>query len=303
MHLHCILSQQILKFKKRDKTADNTQEDKTMKKFPVALQLYSVRDFMTEDFEGTIKKVKEMGYDGIEFAGTYGKTASEIRKICSEVGINPISAHVPYLEMMQDPDKSMRYYREIGCEYIAIPYLLEEYRPGAPLFDDVIRNAAILGKAANNNGLRLMYHNHDFEFVKINGEYALDVLYREVPAELLAAELDMCWVNVGGENPSEYLRKYAGRAPVVHLKDFTGSKSDSMFELIGIENAGKVKTPSAAFEFRPLGYGVQDFAAILEAADDAGAEWVVVEQDRPSGENTSLECAKMSIDYLSTINK
>jgi sugar phosphate isomerase/epimerase len=73
--------------------------------------------------------------------------------------------------------------------------------------------------------------------VKLDGEYALDVLYREVSAEMLQTELDTCWVNVGGENPSDYVRKYTGRAPIVHLKDFTGSKSENMYALIGTDTA------------------------------------------------------------------
>lgn len=147
--------------------------------------------------------------------------------------------------------------------------------------------------------MQLLYHNHDFEFVKIDGKYALDILYDTVPADLLKTELDTCWVNVGGENPADYVRKYTGRAPVVHLKDFAGEKSEHMYELIGIEE--EKKEEKQKFEFRPVGYGKQDFKAILAASEDAGAEWVIVEQDQPSMGKTPLECAKMSIDYLRSI--
>ena len=84
----------------------------------------------------------------------------------------------------------------------------------------MIEGAKVLGEAAKKKGMTLLYHNHDFEFALIDGEYALDVLYREVPASLLETELDICWVNISGEDPAAYIRKYAGRAPVVHLKDF-----------------------------------------------------------------------------------
>ena len=147
--------------------------------------------------------------------------------------------------------------------------------------------------------MTLLYHNHDFEFMKLDGKYALDILYEKVPAELLQTELDMCWVNIGGENPAEYLLKYTGRAPVVHLKDFWGEKSEDMYELIGIDR--KLPTRPANFEFRPVGSGKQDFPAILKAAEQAGASWVVVEQDKPSMGLTALECAAKSRAYLKSI--
>ena len=270
-------------------------------KFPIALQLYSVRDELEKDFEGTIRKVKAMGYDGVEFAGLYGQKPSDIKALLAEVGLIPLSAHVPYVDMMADPEKVLREYAEIGCKFVAIPYLTEEYRPGQEKFNEVIEGAKMLGKAAKELGMTLLYHNHDFEFEKINGEYALDILYKEVSADLLETELDTCWVNVGGEYPPSYVRKYSGRAPVVHLKDFSlsGSKPKKMYELIGID--AEEEEEKSTFEFRPVGYGQQDIPSILAASEDAGASWVVVEQDMPSMEKNSLECAEMSINYLKTL--
>lgn len=265
-------------------------------KFPIALQLYSVRNELAEDFAGVLRQVKALGYEGVEFAGLYGHSAAEVKALCQEIGLVPVSAHVPFVDMMADPDL-LKVYAEIGCEFVVIPYLTEEYRPGQPRFQEVIDGAKLLGEKANALGMKLCYHNHDFEFVKVNGEYALDILYKEVPASLLQTQLDTCWVNVGGENPAAYVRKYAGRAEIVHLKDFAGSKSEKMYALIGIDD-GKDSDDTGAFEFRPVGYGKQDFPAILAAAEDAGAKWVVVEQDQPSMGKTPIECAKMSIDYL-----
>ncbi len=267
--------------------------------FPIALQLYSVRDDMAADFEGTLKKVKALGYDGVEFAGLFGKSAAEIKNMCAEIGLNPISAHVPFIDMMNDPSL-LETYAEIGCKYVVIPYLTEEYRPGNDKFAEVIDGAKMLGEKANSLGMKLCYHNHDFEFVKIDGEYALDILYKEVSADLLQTELDTCWVNVGGENPADYVRKYTGRAEIVHLKDFVGCKSDNMYALIGIDEDEK-KDAKGKFEFRPLGLGVQDFPAILEAAKDAGALWVVVEQDQPTLGLAPIECAEKSINYIKTL--
>lgn len=270
-----------------------------MKKFSIALQLYSVRDNMEADLEGTLRQVKALGYDGVEFAGLFGRTGAEMKKLCADNGLVPISAHVPFTDMMEDPSL-LEVYAEIGCKYVVIPYLTEEYRPGNERFGEVIEGARMLGEKAKSLGMKLGYHNHDFEFVKLDGEYALDILYREVPADLLSTELDTCWVNVGGENPAGYIRKYNGRVEIVHLKDFVGAKSENMYALIGIDD-GEKKAPEGAFEFRPVGSGKQDFPAILAAAEEVGADWVVVEQDNPSMGKTPMECAEMSIGYLKTL--
>jgi len=269
--------------------------------FPIALQLYSVRDELEKDFVGTLRKVKSLGYDGVEFAGLYGNKPSDVAKTLKEIGLIPISAHVPFIELIADPKGVVNAYTEIGCRYIVIPYLTAEYRPNGEKFNEVIEGARIIGKMAKDMGLTLLYHNHDFEFEKIDGKYALDVLFESVSEELLKTEIDTCWVNVGGENPSDYIRKYSGRSPVVHLKDFVmpGKKPEKMYELIGLKDDGNEKsTEATAFEFRPLGHGVQNFDEILKACREAGTLWVIVEQDAPSMGKTSLECAQISIQYL-----
>ena len=270
---------------------------------PIALQLYSVRDLIEHDFEGVIRKVGELGYDGVEFAGLFGKSPAYIKSLLKASGLVPLSAHVPFLDMMADPRKVLGDYAEIGCKYVAIPYLTEEYRPGSEKFGEVIEGARMLGGIANELGMTLLYHNHDFEFEKIDGKYALDVLYDSVPADLLQTQIDCCWVKVAGEDPAAYVRKYAGRAPIVHLKDFVKEGiSAKMYELIGIDDEESAKGESAStFEFRAVGQGSQDIPSILAAAEYAGTEWFVVEQDRPSAGKTSMQCARESIEYLRSL--
>lgn len=266
---------------------------------PVAIQVYSVRKEAEADLRGTLTALRDMGYDGVEFAGLYGHTAAEVRELCRELGLVPISAHVPYVDMLKDPAGVLSQYAEIGGKYVAVPYLSPEHRPGTPNFEYVVEFIGIIAKAAKKLGIQLLYHNHDFEFIKLNGKYALDILYDTVPAELLATELDTCWVNVGGEDPAAYIEKYSGRAPVVHLKDFFGEKSDDMYELIGIDNKAP-KRPSG-FEFRPVGAGLQNFPEIIAASEKAGSEWLIVEQDQPSMGLSPLECAAKSREYLRSI--
>ena len=263
---------------------------------PIAVQVYSVRDLASADFYSTLKQIKEMGYDGVEFAGLYGNSPVDVKSWCEELGLVPISAHVPFVDMLKDPIGVLSAYKEIGCKYVAVPYLVPEHRPDHPNFPYVVEFIHSLCKASKSFGMMMLYHNHDFEFLKIDGKYALDVLYDTIPADLLQTELDTCWINVGGEVPADYIKKYSGRAPVVHLKDFVGEKSDDMYELIGIEK--KSSAHSSKFEFRPVGSGLQDFPAILAAAQEAGAEWVVVEQDQATMGLTPAESIKKSIDYL-----
>jgi sugar phosphate isomerase/epimerase len=271
--------------------------------FPIALQLYSVREDLEKDLEGTLRKVKALGYEGVEFAGLYQYKPEGMKRLLTEIGLSPVSAHVPFIDLMADPQGVIDVYAQIGCKYVAIPYLTPEYRPNAEKFSEVIEGAKVLGKAAKDRGLTLLYHNHDFEFEKINGQYALDILYNSVPFDLLQTQIDTCWVNVAGEDPAAYLQKYAGRSPVVHLKDFVmpGKRPEKMYELIGIQGDQR-GTEVDAFDFRPLGMGVQNFPKILQACKVIGTQWVVVEQDRPSIGKTALECAEASLKYLATIN-
>lgn len=270
---------------------------------PIALQLYSVRSEMEKDFKGTLLKVKELGYDGVEFAGLFGHDAATVKNWCAEIGLTPISAHVPLQEMLDDLPGVLETYQEIGVEYIVVPYVPEDRRPGTDGWLPTIEAIKEIGKAAAEKGLILLYHNHDFEFTTVDGEYGLDMLYRMVPKEYLQTQLDTCWVNVGGERPDDYLRKYTDRIPVVHLKDFYRESADSdepLYELIGIKSDAK-KPAKKNFEFRPLGEGLQDLPLILTYSVFCGAKWVVVEQDEPSMGKTPMECAEMSIRYLKTV--
>ena len=265
---------------------------------PVAVQAYTVRKEMAVDFRGTLEAIKALGYDGVEFAGLHGTNPEDVKKMCEEIGLVPLSDHVPYVDMVENMN-ILEDYKTIGCKFVVVPYLKEEHRPGTDAFAEVIENIKKIGAKANELGLTLLYHNHDFEFIKLDGKYALDVLYEEVSADLLQTELDTCWVNVGGEIPADYIRKYAGRCPIVHLKDFYGEKSDDMYELIGIEK--KAPTRPGNFEFRPVGSGVQNFPEILKASEESGATWVVVEQDQPTMGLNPIESIKKSREYLKTL--
>lgn len=269
---------------------------------PVAIQLYSLRDDAANDLAGTLKAVKEYGYDGVELAGFYGKTPEEFASLVKEAGLVAISAHISLYDLRADANKLISDYKTLGCKHLVVPGLAAEDRPGCEGWEKVKADLDKFGEMIREAGMTLSYHNHDFEFTKLeNGEYGFDDLYMNTNPENLKMQQDSCWVAVAGESPVAYLEKYANRCPLLHLKDFVGSKSENMYALIGIDESKK--EANGAFEFRPVGYGVQNFEAIIEAANRCGVEWLIVEQDEPSMDKSRLECAKMSIDTLKKINK
>lgn len=263
---------------------------------PVAIQLYSLRGEMAKDFEGTLKAVSEMGYKGVEFAGTYGKSADEIKTLCEKYDLVPVSAHISYDELL-DGGKTIGEFASIGCRFAVIPWIGSEYRPGGSKHAEFIENVKKIGKLCHDNNMTLLYHNHWFEFENEGDKYFLDSLYDSVSHELLSTELDTCWVNIGGENPVDYIKKYSNRAPVVHLKDFRGNMSGAKHSSF----ASKIHKTDSDFEFMPLGQGFQDIEAIVTAANESGTEWLVYEQDSPTSGKSSLECAKESINYLRSL--
>lgn len=273
-----------------------------MTKLPVGIQLYSVRGALEKDFAGTIKAIADMGYDQVEFAGLYGHSAEEVKAICAEAGVTPISAHVSIGEVLPDVAGVVKTYADIGCKYMVIPWMNASSLPGGEKYEEFLGQIKTIAAELRKYGMKLCYHNHDFEFEKIDGKNKLDILYAETDPADLQTQIDTCWANVGGENPSDYVKKYTGRAPLVHIKDFVGQKSNNMYGLIGGGKTEEVKTePAVKFELRPVGSGVQDVAAILAAAEAAGAESVIVEQDEPSLGKTPMECAEMSIKYIRSL--
>ena len=252
------------------------------KKLPVALQVYSVREAAEKDFAGTMAKVKAMGYDGVELAGLYDMSPAEMRSALDKAGLRAVSAHVTVGAMMSATEKTIDDYIAIGCDYVAISYLPEDMRHDSPNFDNILKEFARIGQACVDKGIKLLYHNHEFEFEKTaDGSYMLDYMFAKVPASLLEAEPDTAWIKFSGLDPAEYIRKYTGRCPIVHLKDFTGDTRENM-------------------EFHPVGSGKQDVPAILQASLDCGAKWVVVEQDH-SLTRPQIEAAKISREYLTSL--
>ena len=268
-----------------------------MKKFNVGLQLYGVRNSLAEDFEGTLRAVRDMGYEYVEFTTFFDKSGEEVKAILDELGLKCISAHkgLDYF----NGERAIEDLKAIGIKFSVIPWYDKEKLAGTAGWDETVKNFTELANRLSENGIKLGYHNHEFEFATYNGKYLHDYIFEAIPEDKIDPELDTCWVRYGGLSPEDMIRKYKGRVEVVHLKDFVCKRfgGGPVYELIG-SDAKPASREENGFEFRPLGEGIQDFATILKACEECGTETVIVEQDRTYGGMTELEAAKRSRDYL-----
>lgn len=276
-----------------------------MKKFKVGLQLYSVRDKMEADMEQTLKAVKEMGYDYVEFAGYFGKSAEEVKALLDKYELECPSVHQGYEVFIEKPEDNVKYLKTIGAKYCAVPWMGMEKQKGNPDFEKAVEEIKNVAKLLKDNGIQMLYHNHDFEFEKFEDKYLFDWLYETVGLDLLKPEIDTCWVKYAGEDPCAYLEKYNDYIDVVHLKDFVCKEfaNGPVYALIdnsGKENAPKKTQEENEFKFKHIGGGLQNFKEILASAEKAGAEYVIVEQDQWYDED-SLELAKKSREYLKSL--
>lgn len=258
------------------------EEMRQMSKKTIAIQVYAMREDAKKDFAGTMKRLAGMGYDGVELAGLYERTPEEIRNILDDAGLKAVGAHVPYEEFKKDLAGTVAAYRTIGCEYVAIPWLPVEEISDEKRKEELLSYIPVIAAACREQGMRLLYHNHAHEFqTDENGVYYLDHLFGETKPEDLGVELDTGWAQVAGVNPAEYLMKYQGRCPLVHIKDF-----------IRTEEVEQVA----------VGDGELKIKEIAEAADTCKITCFIVEQDEyPHG--APMENAKKSVDYLKKITE
>ncbi len=272
-----------------------------MKQFKIGVQLYSVRGDMANDFEGTLQKIAEMGYEYVEFAGYFSKTSDEIKAILDKYSLKCISVHQRLDFFEPDAQKAMAYLKGFGVKYVVVPWYDKKKLEG----DAWEETQALFNRVSallSANGMKLLYHNHDFEFKKLpDGRFIHDRIMAEV--EGIDPELDTCWVHYAGVDPSKKIREFKGRAELVHLKDFYcktlgGGPVYALIDSDGKELAGSRE--DRGFEYRPLGMGIQNMPEILKACEDAGSEYLIVEQDESVG-CTPMEAIAISRAYLKSL--
>lgn len=247
----------------------------------VGLQLYSVREALRENLPEALRAVKNMGYDYVELAGgRYGLTGVEMKKALSDAGLICISVHSSPALFQENPEDVLSYLKELGAGFTAIPIPAGRLEAYTLRWEETTALFGKMGRFFAENSVQLLYHNHDFEFTPLDGKLVIHRLLEELSSVMLP-EPDLCWISYGGQAPADFLKRYAGRCPVVHLKDYNLSllPSKPIHKLLQEGYEKPAKKSLAGFSYAPVGYGVEDWEDALSACGDAGAEYLIVEQD------------------------
>lgn len=246
----------------------------------VGLQLYTLREQLAQDFEGTLRKVAELGYQGVEFAGFYDRTSQQVNAILKETGLIALGSHTNYDLLRNHLDEVIDFNLAIGNRYIIFPFVDEQDRNH---WDEIAEDIKGFAKRCEEKGLVFFYHNHEFELLQHIGEQTvLDWLYEQVPASQLKVELDTCWVHYSGRDPLEYISRYDSRILLWHLKDMI-TKEDGSAETV------------------ELGKGEVNNKEIADAVLSTGVEWAIVEQDFCA--NDPIESIKTSMEWVKNYAK
>jgi len=242
----------------------------------IGIQLYTVRADMEKNFEGTLKNIAGIGYDQVEFAGYFGHSPKDIRALLDRLHLDAPSSHIGQPSALtQNWQKTLDDAKVVGHKYVVVAWVdpkdrtkLDDYRRFADLF-----NAA--GETARKSDLRLAYHNHDFEFVPLDGQLPYDVLLERTDPKLVGMEMDLFWITKGGKDPLDYFKRFPGRFEAVHVKDMARTADQEMTD---------------------VGQGKINFADIFAQEKKAGIKYFFVENDNPKP--SGLASARVSYDYL-----
>jgi sugar phosphate isomerase/epimerase len=243
----------------------------------VGLQLYTVRDAMGKDLDGTLAAIAASGYHLVETAGLYGRSAADLRAAFDKHGIRTTSGHYPLADQEASPETVFTTAKTLGQEYVVVPWLDPSLRT-AETFGSLPSRLNKLGEQAKAQGLKTAYHNHDFEFEKYGGTTTvLERLLANTDPALVSFELDGYWAFKAGSAPADLVARYPGRFTMVHLKDSTAA-------------------PEKAFA--DVGHGVIDMPRFIAAAQRNGLRYAFVERDVAPDPLASI---KASHDYLATV--
>jgi len=240
-----------------------------MSEFPIALQLYTVRDRTARDFVGTLHEVSRIGYGAVEFAGYGDLPAARIASILAETEMQAAASHVGYGALRADLEREVAYCLALNCRYLVLPGLpLELQDDPEALAPDLDR----MGARCREHGITFAYHNHDWE---LRGDFLQRLLAATDPT-LVRLELDTFWVAYAGLDPVTFMREHADRVSLVHLKGMTQDRS-----------------------FTEIGEGILPFQPLLEAGREIGVAWYIVENDEPRPD--SLESARRSLANIQAV--
>ncbi len=227
----------------------------------VGAQLYTVRQHARtiKELRETLKKVATIGYTAVQASGMGPMEPKEVAEAAKEAGVVIAATHTDWAALRKDTDRAIEEHKLYQCQHTAIGGLpLEYYNPdGVKRFVDEL---APVAEKLLASGIDFSYHNHAHELAKYGKKTWLEALYEKADPKLLKAEIDTHWIQRGGGDPVAWIRRCAGRQPLLHLKDM-------------------VVTPQSQPRFAEVGEGNMNWPAILEAAKAAGVRWYLVEQD------------------------
>src|SRR6202041_4003147 len=238
----------------------------------VGLQLYTVRDLMKDDFDGTIAKVASIGYKEVEFAGYFGRTAQQVRAACEKNGLEPISTHVQYDELDDKFPSVIETSKTIGLKYIVCPWIPEDLRKSPDIWKQAAAKFNHCGEQSKKAGLQFAYHNHWFEFLPVDGRLPYDALLKECDGNLVKMEMDLCWITAAGSDPLKYFNLYPGRSPLVPVKDL---------KKLPVITAGGSQNFGDTVDLTSVGSGIIDWKRIFAQSEKAGIKHYIVEHDKP----------------------
>jgi sugar phosphate isomerase/epimerase len=255
----------------------NPAEDCNLKK-NMGIQLWTVRDAMAKDPKGTLAQLASYGYKQVESFDSetgifWGMTNKAFKAYLKSLGMTINAAHFMDDKRFEATAASAS---EIGMKYLIFPWegsgkTLDDYKRFA---EDFNKKGAICKKY----GMRFAFHNHDFSFNKMEGQFPQDILMQNTDADLVDFEMDLYWVVTTGQDPIAWFNKYPNRFRLCHIKD-------------------RMKNAQGNDASCVLGTGIIDFASILKVAKKQGMKYYLVEQEKFT-EGSSMECAKMNADYI-----
>ena len=249
----------------------------------IGAQFYTLREFCKtpEDLALSLRKVADIGYTTVQLSGTCEYDAAWMKEQLAESGLQCVVTHVPAAKLQENLKQVCDDHKVYGCPNVGLGMFSfnPKFDPLDVRYEEFCRIHRPIAQTIKAEGLYFMYHNHNAEFRKLDGKPILDKMAEDFSADELGFILDTFWIQAGGANPAEYIRRYAGRIPVIHLKDYQFA-------------TGEVKNSICA-----IGDGNINFSAVAAAAADSGVDYMLVEQDDCHGEDP-FSAMKRSYDYL-----
>lgn len=249
------------------------------KKVPIALQLYSVRTECERDLPKVIRAVAEMGYEAVEFAGYYGRTAKELRKLLDDHGLKCCGTHIGLDTLLGDElPKTVEFNKTLGNKYLVVPGLPRERTASAKAWLETAKLFNEISSKVEPHDMFVGYHNHAIEFRPTDGQVPWDIFFGNTDSRVVM-QIDIGNAMSGGGDPMTYIKKYPGRAITVHIKEFSK------------------KNPKAL-----IGEGEGDWPKMFEALETVGgAKWYIVEYE--SDAYPPLESVKRCLANLRKMGK